>query len=492
MRSIILSLLLLLAVTASAQVNYNQRDDKYRLLGLKRAKELFEVAKKDYDRAKDLFSKKYMSEADFEKIKGTYSDAEVNYQQSLLAVLFEQQFVSVEKAVKYQAKDGKKHVRLRVANTSGGSEEYMKLVNLDDPLFRSLQPDIENNVYISLTNNDNSIISQPYEAKINILKFGQPRDIDFTLLQDLDAVMVNIIYGNGSTRSMKIFLQKDASQNTVAVQSQQFSQEVELGNTAMYDMNLELYSGTENTFSLEVVDLPQQINRYFRDPVSSARLSQFKFTENVNTRKAALDISLPDRPSGEIAMDKPITFYVLVIPNEKYDETRNLLNKNLTEDEIKKMNVGYVKLELVPKGKGRLLVRANQLYYSIKPDGKVEAVIELVNEGTRRLDNIEVNLDVPFNWQKKIEPAIVTSLGISEEKQVKYTVTPPPDVSVGRYEVRIRTSALTDNEPINGEDKIVTAEILPEANIFGTIIIVLLILGVITGIVIFGIKLSRK
>ena len=492
MRCIIISFLLFLAVTTSAQVNYNQRDDKYRLLGLKRAKELFDVAKKDYDRAKDLYTKKYMSEADYDRVKGSYSDAEVNYQQSLLAVLFEQQFVSVEKAVKYQAKDGKKHVRLRVANTSGGSEEYRKLVNIDDALFRSLQPDIINNVYISLTNNDNSIISQPYEAKIDILKYGQPKDIDFTLLQDLDAVMVNIIYGNGSTRSLKIYLQKDASQNTVAVQSQQFSQEAELGKTATYDMTLELYSSTENTFSLEVVNLPRQINRYFRDPVSGARLSQFKFTENVNTRKAALDISLPDRPSGEIAMDKPISFFVLVIPNEKYKEIKNQLIKTLSEDEVKKLNIGYVKLDLVPKGKGRLLVRANQLYYSLRPDGKVEAVIDLVNEGTRRLDNIEVKLDVPFNWQKKIEPAIVTSLGISEERQIKYTVTPPGDISVGRYEVRIRTSALTDNEPINGEDKIVTAEILPEANVFGTIIIVLLILGVISGIVIFGIKLSRK
>jgi hypothetical protein len=397
MRRIIISFLLLLTVTASAQVNYNQRDDKYRLLGLKRAKELFDVAKKDYDRAKDLYSKKYMSEADYDRVKGSYSDAEVNYQQSLLAVLFEQQFVSVEKAVKYQAKDGKKHVRLRVANTSGGSEEYRKLVNIDDALFRSLQPDIINNIYISLTNNDNSIISQPYEAKIDILKYGQPKDIDFTLLQDLDAVMVNIIYGNGSTRSMKIYLQKDASQNTVAVQSQQFSQEGELGKTATYDMTLELYSSTENTFSLEVVNLPRQINRYFRDPVSGARLSQFKFTENVNTRKAALDISLPDRPSAEIAMDKPISFFVLVIPNEKYKEIMNRLDKTLSEDEIKKLNIGYVKLDLVPKGKGRLLVRANQLYYSLKPDGKVEAVIDLVNEGTRRLDNIEVKLDVPFN-----------------------------------------------------------------------------------------------
>ena len=41
----------------------------------------------------------------------------------------------------------------------------------------------------------------------------------------------------------------------MAVQSQQFSQEAELGKTATYDLNLELYSGTTNTFSLEVLNL---------------------------------------------------------------------------------------------------------------------------------------------------------------------------------------------------------------------------------------------
>ena len=46
---------------------------------------------------------------------------------------------------------------------------------------------------------------------------------------------------------------------SVAVQSEQFSQEVELGQTASFDLTLELFSGTDNTFSLEVVNLPQDL-----------------------------------------------------------------------------------------------------------------------------------------------------------------------------------------------------------------------------------------
>ena len=154
-------------------------------------------------------------------------------------------------------------VRLLVANASGGSDELQKLVNIDDKLFRSLQPDVINNVYVSIENNDGAIISQPYESKIEVLRYGAPRELDFTLLQDVDAVTVSIIYGSGTQRTMKIFLQKDASANKVLVQADQFSQEGELGKTARFDLTLELFSRTSNTFGLEVVNLPQQISRSF-------------------------------------------------------------------------------------------------------------------------------------------------------------------------------------------------------------------------------------
>jgi hypothetical protein len=475
-----------------AQVNYNQRDDKYRILGLKRAKEAYETAKADYDREQDLYGRKLISKAELEHSQNVFADAEVNYQQSLLAVLFEQQFVSVARAVKYQAKDGLKHVRLTLANTSGETAEFQKLLNIDDRLFRSLQPDVVNNVYVSLLNNDNAIISQPYEAKIVQLRYGRPEQLDFVMLQDLDAVTVSLIYANGTQRSMKIFLQKDASVNRVAVQSQQFSQEVELGTTASYDLTLELFSSVDNTFSLAVVNLPVQVNRYFQDPVSQARLSQFRFTETTNTRKASLQVSLPDRPTSEVVMDRPIPFYVLVIPRERAKDIGDVESRVWTQQEIEALNVGYVRLELVPRGQGKLLVRAPQLFHSIKADGVVGMNVDVVNEGTRRLDNVEVKIDPPLNWTKSTEPALVQTLGIDEEKRIHLEFAPPRDIAAGRYEIRLRTSALSDNQPVNAEDKTVTVEIVPDTNVVGTTLLVLVILGLVSGLVVFGVRLSRK
>jgi len=490
-----LFLILIFSEITSAQMfgtPFNQRDDQYRLLGLKRAKESYEFYRTEFERQKEMFEKNLISQAELDRTRSQFSDAEVNYHQSLLAVLFERQYVAVIKAVKYQDKNGRKHVRLTVGNTSGGSGDFKKLINIDEELYEKLQPDIINDVYISLLNDGNAIISQPYEAKIEQLKYGSPRTIDFTLLQDLDAVVVNIVYGNGSQRSPKIFLQKDSSVNKVIVQSEQFSQEVELGGSASYDLTLELFSGETNTFKLEVVNLPSQINRYFNDPVTKARLSQFKFTQQTNTRKAALQVFLPDRPTEEVIIDKAIPFFVLVIPRDQAQVLGNIKSKTWTQEEIEKLKIGFVQLELLPRGIGKLLVRAPQLYQSIKKSEIVEMSIDLINEGSRRLDNIEIETDTPLNWEKKIEPSLLSSLGIREEKRIKLYFTPPEGISVGRYEFRIRTSSLSDDQPVNGEDKIVTVEIQAETNIIGTIILILMILGIIVGIVIFGIRLSRK
>lgn len=471
---------------------FNQRDDQYRLLGLKRAKEAYEVARDDYARQKELFSRQLISSTELEQVRRVYSDAEVNYQQSLLAVLFEEQYISVTEAIKYQAKDGSKHVRLTLANTSGGSEEFRQLVNADDELFRSLQPDVTHNIYVSLLNDDEAIISQPYEAKIEQLRFGEPQRLDFALLQDLDIATVFLIYGNGSQRSMKIFLEKDASVNRVIVQSEQFSQEVDLGASASFDLTLELFSGVDNTFSLEVVNLPRSLNSYFADSSGSARLSQVKFAESSHTKRAALKVTMPDRTTPDVAMDVAIPFFVLVLPREKAQQLSDLSTRQWTEEELTGLGVGFVRLELIPRGKGELLVRSQQLYHSILAGDSVAMFVDIVNEGSRRLDNTEVRADMPLGWSKDISPLSIPSIGINEEARVNMVFTPPSDIAPGKYEVRLRTSATSNSQPVNALDKTVTVEIRPDSNVFGTIAIVLALIALVGGIVAYGIRLSRR
>lgn len=488
-----LVLLLGLATAASAQqVPFNQRDDQYRLLGLKRAKEAFEVARAEYARQTDLFERNLNTRADVERAKSMYADAEVNYQQSLLAVLFEQQYVSVLEAVKYQGKDGRKHVRLKLANLSGGSAEFQHLVDVEDDLFRALKPDVVHNVYVSILNDDGATISQPYEAKLDRLVFGQPQTLHFAMLQDLDAVTVYLVYSNGTQRSFKVFLQKDASADRVFIQSEQFSQEAPLGKSASFDLTLELFSGETDTYSLEVANLPEQIARHFSDADGRARLSQLKFTEASRTKRASLEVSLPDRPTDAVRMNEPIVFFALAVPRARPGERLDFAGRTWTQAEIEALEVGFVKLELVPRGKGEILVRAPLLFHRIGPDDPATTRLELFNEGSHRVDQIEFSVELPLGWRKQVEPERVGALEIAQSAEVEITLYPPDDVPEGRYDIRVRTTGLSDQQPVTGEDKSITVEIRARSQVLGTTVVLLLLVGVLGGVVVFAVRLSKR
>ena len=170
----------------------------------------------------------------------------------------------------------------------------------------------------------------------------------------------------------------------------------------------------------------------------------------------------------------------------------DLQNQQWTEAEIEALGAGYVKLEMLPRGKGRLLVRAPQLYQAIKSDESAKVTIELVNEGSRRIDNIEIEADLPLNWSKNISPSIVQSLATGEDVRVDLEFSPPEGIAVGKYDIRIRTDGMSNNQPVIGEDKTMTIEIQASTNIAGTTLVVLLIIILVGGIVVFGIRLSRK
>jgi len=457
---------------------FNVRDDQYRLLGLKRAKDAYDYAKAEYERVKSLYDKGLSAQVDLDDASATLSDAQVNYYQSLLALLFERQYVTVTSAVKYYASDGSKHVKLTIANASTGGAEYQKLLNIEDELFKSLQPGIVHDVYVSLLNRDNAIVSKPYETKIDELEHKRPVTLDLKMIQDLDAVTVSLIYGSGTERRMRIYLEKDTSTNRLAVQAEQFSQEADLGSSATFGLGLELYSGTSNTFSLTVVNLPIEISHMFTDPSSGARLSQVKFTESTRSKRVSLKVTLPERPGATIVTDEPIQFFVLALPpNLSIAQSSN--EGPWTVDSLDAMGIGYAKLELIPRGKGILRVRANQLFEAIRPDDSAHMMIELVNEGSDRINNIQYEFDMPIDWRKHASPPEITDLGPYQDTTVRFAFVPPSDIAPGRYEVRVRTTGESNGRPVSTEDKTFIIEIKVATSILQTVVIAVLLVGLV-------------
>jgi len=471
----------------------NERDNSYPVLGLKRAKGEFEKAKREYMQIQQLYEKKMVSEKTLLETKAVYTNAEVNYQQSLMVLLFENQFVAVKEAVKSQKPDGRKYVALTLANTTGTPVEFKQLLKrTSDDIIENLDLNTIHNVYISLLNEDQAIIAKPYEEKVSQLVAGKPVTVRFELLKDVDAVTVNLIYGNGTTRSPRVLVEKDNTANRVLMQAETFAQEVELGNSATYRINMELFSSSENTYRLRALNLPPSISYHFSDLESEARMSHIKFSENENSRTANFNLFMPDRATEELPLDTTLQFYLTAVPVEKQDILKDAKDKLWTEEQLKQQKIGYAKLELVPRGVAEMVVEIPQLYMRTLPGNSQTFDMIIKNAGTRALREVEVESDTPIGWLTDYTTKAVSQIDVRSEKPVGVTITPPADVPVGKYEIRLNITGVSNNQPLAAISKTITVEIEAEHSIWGTIILVLVTVLAGSAIFWYGIKLSNK
>jgi len=166
--------------------------------------------------------------------------------------------------------------------------------------------------------------------------------------------------------------------------------------------------------------------------------------------------------------------------------------RHYTASELDRMNVSYVRLELVPRGVGRIQVRATNFYHELKPGENVQMQLTVYNDGTRRLDNIKVQTDPPVNWVSTVTPDLLESLMPGKEAVVTVSLSPPQEVNVGDYEATIKTESYASNKKVESEDKKIKIHVTAQASFFGTTLLVLLMVGILTGVVVFGIRLNKR
>jgi hypothetical protein len=470
----------------------SKEEVRFKILEVQKAYYKLDEERARYERAKGLLDKDLISREEFNEIEAEYKTADINYTRSLLDLLYDQPHVMVEEAVKYQSRDGKRRVKLTIKNTSGESFDLASLpIPKENDLFKDLQWRNLNNVFVSLRLGD-TIISQPYEVMIPVLRYNHSQTIDFGLLRDVDEVVVTVSFAD-RVITKKVYLQKDSSANIVSVVSSKFSQEADLGKTATYDLSLERFTAEDNVFKLWVANLPRQINYEFIDPKTNAKLTQIKFTEGVTTQDLLLKLYLSERADKDVQIDSPLEFYVLV-GNEEYDENLTLSNDGLELDPavIQQMQVGWVQLELIPRGVGEIEVKTLNLYHEIDPGENVAMNIVVRNTGTRRLDNIVIDTDLPYDWRSSISPDIIEALNPDKEEEVRITFYPPEGLGMGDYEAKIKTNAMANNRPVETEDKRVRFHIRSETNTVGNVLLGLSIIGILLALVIFGVRLSRR
>jgi uncharacterized membrane protein len=208
----------------------------------------------------------------------------------------------------------------------------------------------------------------------------------------------------------------------------------------------------------------------------------------------SLRLYLPRNADEEVVIDRPIEFRALALDDEQSARLQDMLQEDsyVSSDEIDNLKAGNVKLELIPRGVGRVEVQAVNLYHEIKVGENVSMDVRIVNTGTRLLNNIRIFTDLPLNWRAEVQPDLIPTLAQNKEKIVSINFVPPEDVSVGDYEPRIRTECIADNRRVESEDKIVRVHVSAKTNVLGITILIVLLIGLLVGIVVFGIKLTRR
>ncbi len=461
------------------------------ILDLKKTRADYEIAKQKFENNKKLLDEKAISVNDFNQSKNELLSKEVDYQKLILKLISQQSYIIVDRATKYQDAKGNRRVKVTVKSAMAGNEEYL---NQFKDHFDVFSPEMRSgkiyNVFVSLVNiSDQIIISSPYEYRIPSINIGGEAVADFELLKDMDNLQVLLNY-NGKKDQKNIYLVKDASVNIIDISSTQFSQEANLGSQANFDLSLERFSTSDDAYKVVLLNLPRQITYDIVDMESI--VSQIKFSQGENTKKLSLRLYMPDIDDETVVIDKPIKFYCVVLTNMEYDKIKDKINKSFSENEIKELVGGKDNLEIIPRGKGKIEVNAPNLYHEIKIGDSVSMKVIIKNSGTRRLDNIKISVDMPTNWRSSVNPELIKELNPNKEIEVMVKIIPPSDEGVGAQEVKIKTEALADNRRVESDDKTVRIQIEASTPVFWTITLILLLVGLIVGIVIFGIKISKR
>jgi uncharacterized membrane protein len=118
--------------------------------------------------------------------------------------------------------------------------------------------------------------------------------------------------------------------------------------------------------------------------------------------------------------------------------------------------------------------------------------VRVKNAGTRLLNNIRISTDLPLNWRSEVQPDLIATLEQGKDEVVTIRFLPPGDVSVGDYEPKIKTECIADNRSVESENKIVRIHVASKTNVLGISLLIILLVGLLVGIVVFGIKLTRR
>jgi hypothetical protein len=476
---------------------------------LEHAREAHDRYESDYNNARMLFNKSIISQKELDEALSAYTQAqqqlkqaEIQLEKTKLSFLDNATHITIMEAKKYYGTDGRRMLDLVLKNTSNLTQAESALgLSLDESkLDISWQSPEQIEALLNIENiivsiiGDSASIGKPYERIIPKLPFDKEEKLTFILLTDVQEAGVKLQYLDQDVEE-RIFLEKESLQEIPTVVASQYSQEGQLGTDINYRLDLEMLVTSDRSFSLLVTNLPPQINYSFVDSSSGARITSVRFTELVSKHELALRLSIPQKL--DVAMiDKTINFEVWVVTAKQAEILNSLrqeyAGRTIPAEKLDPIKAGRVGLALIPKGTGRLEILINNLFEEIKPRQDVDIKADLHNDGTLTLFNIVPEISPPLGWKAEVTPKLVEKLLPNDKQSLEVHLAPGQDVGVGEYEALIEAKGQSGSEVVDALEKRLKVRISAETNITATLILVLGLVVLITGIVFMGVKLSRR
>lgn len=489
---------------AEAQEGWLTGSPQKRVLELQRTRIDLTSELEELKRAEQLFEEGLISESDVERARAKADKARLSYQEAMLELAVVPPRLSVQRAVKREGPGGERFVTLTLVNLTAGPSPSEPTA---DPVFPGLQELVEfsrrpiRDIFVSLrdtgaTSSGNpsplrgATVALPYERYVPELAFGESRDLEFQLLRDVSSVLVHID-ASGVEQEIDIHLEHAAGGQAVTLVSNPSSQEIDLGTMGTFRLQFSRSSIDERSFGLQVVNLPPQVRASLVDPANGARLSQISFPAGIQERVLELRVTVPERTDERVQVNTPLEFWLAALEPEAGEPFgRGVVHG---EEAIREASAGAVQLEVVPRGVGRLEIQSTSLFSEIGGQAEPLTVrLGLRNQGTRTLHNVRLLGEAPLEWELEWQPNVIPVLPPQEEAEVELKVQIPEEAAVGDYEVKLQAQSLTEGRTTSAPEKIYRVRIQAGSNLLPTVLLISLLLTLTAGIVVFGVRVTRR
>lgn len=445
-----------LARDAHAQL-FNPRDDRYRALGLQRARAEWDRASAEWQRTRELRARGLASAAELEEREAARTRARVDLLQAALATTDAAPHVLIERARKRRLPGGATEVELLLAGAPAGDGDAAALLAaLDSTLARELALQATGRLFVSLKSSpgaDGVVIATPYERMLPRLGSGTRARVTFRLVRDASDVVVALDYG-GRTEERRILLESGGSGVGVALDLAQPAQEADLGAQAAYDVTLERLRDDVQAVRVVVEGLPPAVAGEVRAADSDARLSVVRFALGERAKRLRVLVALPREEGAGVRVDSALRFAIV-------GAAVNAEGAGAGETGAHGALVARVDAALVPRGVPRAELRLAAGWAEARAGDTVRVATTVRNAGTRALSALRVSADAPPGWRVETRPAAIATLAIGAAAPVTLLVVPDAVAVPGDYEARLLLEGGAGERLLESEPRLLRVRVAP-------------------------------